>query len=301
MLKGQIRKALSGFYYVEHAGEMYQTRARGNFRNRNISPLVGDWVEFESTSKTDGYILEVLPRTNEMVRPQVANIDQGVVITSCVEPNFSANLLDRFLVTLEELKIQPIIYITKMDIASADVRSEMSEVRKTYEAIGYPVIFSHNDETDRLIASFKGKLTVFMGQSGAGKSTLLNEISPELALKVGEISDALGRGRHTTRHVELMPIYGGLVADTPGFSSIDFLETTVDELPKTFPEFVEASELCKFRECKHHQEPKCEVKRLVETGDIAASRYKNYLQFYEEITQRKPMYKKRISEVMRNG
>ena len=131
-----------------------------------------------------------------------------------------------------------------------------------------------------------------MGQSGAGKSTLLNQLSPDLSLKVGEISESLGRGRHTTRHVELIDLFGGLVADTPGFSSIDFLEMTLDELPKRFPEFVEASVYCKFRECKHRHEPKCEVKRRVEIGEILSSRYDHYLQFYDEIDNRKPVYKK---------
>lgn len=293
MPKGQIRKALSGFYYIEYEGITYQTRARGNFRNRNITPLVGDWVEFESTNETDGYILDIYPRENELVRPTVANIDQGVIVTSCVEPKFSTNLLDRFLVTLEEKHIEPIIYITKMDLASSDEVSAMEEIQRVYEKIGYPVILASQGSTKELIPFFKDELTVFMGQSGAGKSTLLNELSPELALKVGEISEALGRGKHTTRHVELIELYGGLVADTPGFSSIDFLEMTLDELPKNFPEFVEASEYCKFRECHHIKEPKCEVKHRVEQGEILQSRYDDYLQFYEEIKNRKPMYNKK--------
>lgn len=293
MPKGQIRKALSGFYYIEYEGITYQTRARGNFRNRNITPLVGDWVEFESTNETDGYILDVYPRENELVRPTVANIDQGVIVTSCVEPKFSTNLLDRFLVTLEEKHIEPIIYITKMDLASSDEVSAMEEIQRVYEKIGYPVILASQGSTKELIPFFKDELTVFMGQSGAGKSTLLNELSPELALKVGEISEALGRGKHTTRHVELIELYGGLVADTPGFSSIDFLEMTLDELPKNFPEFVEASEYCKFRECHHIKEPKCEVKHRVEQGEILQSRYDDYLQFHEEIKNRKPMYNKK--------
>lgn len=293
MPTGQIRKALSGFYYVKHDGQVYQTRGRGNFRNRNITPLVGDWVEFESSNATDGYVLEVLERKNELIRPQVANIDMGVVVTSCVKPNFSYNLLDRFLVTLESKQIQPLIYVTKMDIASDDVRAEMKEMRAYYESIGYPVLFSEAGEKDVLTDYFKDKLTVFMGQSGAGKSTLLNKIAPELELEVGDISEALGRGRHTTRHVELIELHGGLVADTPGFSSIEFLEIELSDLPKQFPEFLEASDYCKFRECQHLKEPKCEVKRLVESGEIKQSRYDDYLQFYEEVKTRKPKYNKK--------
>ncbi|MGO3731766.1 MAG: ribosome small subunit-dependent GTPase A [Vagococcus sp.] len=293
MPKGQIRKALSGFYYVESEGTIYQTRARGNFRNRNITPLVGDWVEFESTNLTDGYVLDVHERENELIRPPVANVDLGVIITSCVEPNFSYNLLDRFLVTLESKRIKPVIYVTKMDLASDEVKQNMRQMKEAYEKIGYAVLFSDHADLDTLTAFFKDRLTVFMGQSGAGKSTLLNQIAPELDLKVGEISEALGRGRHTTRHVELIELHDGLVADTPGFSSIDFLEMPLSELPKEFPEFVDASGYCKFRECMHHKEPKCEVKHRVEIGDILTSRYENYLQFYDEIFNRKPLYNKK--------
>ncbi|MEG0255096.1 MAG: ribosome small subunit-dependent GTPase A [Vagococcus sp.] len=293
MPKGQIRKALSGFYYVYHEGETYQTRGRGNFRNRNITPLVGDWVEFESTNLTDGYLLEVLERENELIRPPVSNVDLGVVVTSCVQPNFSYNLLDRFLVTLESKRIKPIIYITKVDIASDDVIEELQQMREYYESIGYPVLFSENGKKEKLTEFFTDNLTVFMGQSGAGKSTLLNNIAPQLDLEVGEISEALGRGRHTTRHVELLEINGGLVADTPGFSSIEFLEIELEDLPKEFPEFLEASQFCKFRECMHHKEPKCEVKHRVETGEILQSRYDNYLQFAEEVKARKPKYNKK--------
>ncbi|MGX7025594.1 ribosome small subunit-dependent GTPase A [Vagococcus hydrophili] len=293
MPKGQIRKALSGFYYIYHEGETYQTRGRGNFRNRNITPLVGDWVEFESSNLTDGYVLDVFERENELIRPAVANIDLGVVVTSCVKPNFSFNLLDRFLVTLESKKIQPIIYITKLDLATEEIKAEMANVKKYYESVGYPVLYSESGNTDNLTAYFKDKLTVFMGQSGAGKSTLLNKIAPSLDLEVGDISEALGRGRHTTRHVELIELNGGLVADTPGFSSIEFLEMSLEELPKYFPEFLEASEFCKFRECMHHKEPKCEVKHRLEEGNILQSRYDNYLQFYEEIKTRKPKYNKK--------
>lgn len=293
MPQGQIRKALSGFYYIEYEGEIYQTRARGNFRNRNISPLVGDWVIFESSNLTDGYVLEVLERKNELIRPQVANIDLGVVVTSCVKPNFSYNLLDRFLVTLESKRIQPLIYVTKLDLADDGVKEEMLRMRSYYESIGYPVLFSDANEKAELTDFFKDKLTVFMGQSGAGKSTLLNKIAPELELEVGDISEALGRGRHTTRHVELIELHDGLVADTPGFSSIEFLEIELPELPKEFPEFVEASEYCKFRECQHQKEPKCEVKHRVESGEILQERYTNYLQFYEEVKTRKPKYNKK--------
>lgn len=291
-IKGQIRKAISGFYYVHADGETYQTRGRGNFRNRKITPLVGDQVLFESENKTDGYLLEVMPRKNQLVRPPVANVDLGVVVTSLVEPNFSYNLLDRFLVTLEYESIEPVIFLTKTDLASNE--QQINEIKQTYETIGYPVIVpKYPRDTAELIRYFPERLTVFMGQSGAGKSTLLNQISPDLNLETGEISDSLGRGRHTTRHVELLPLYDGLVADTPGFSSIDFLTIETTELPKQFPEFVSASNHCRFRECMHAKEPGCEVKRQVETGEIAQTRYENYLQFLQEVENRKPIYSKK--------
>lgn len=294
-MKGQIRKALSGFYYVqsEADGELYQTRARGNFRNRKITPLVGDEVVFESSNLTDGYLLEVLPRENELVRPAVANVDQGVIVTSMVEPNFSYNLLDRFLVTLEYKHIEPIIYLSKTDLI--EDKEKIQEVVNCYQKIGYTVIPATEDEASlrELERLFPERLTVFMGQSGAGKSTLLNLIMPELDLETAEISESLGRGKHTTRHVELIPIADGLVADTPGFSSIDFLEIEARELPKQFPEFVEASVDCRFRECMHINEPQCEVKKQVEEDKIATTRYEDYQQFLEEIEKRKPIYRRK--------
>lgn len=292
-MKGQIRKALSGFYYIESEGTTYQTRARGNFRNRKITPLVGDQVVFESSNLTDGYLLEVLPRKNELVRPPVANVDTGVIVISLVEPAFSFNLLDRFLVTLEYKDIEPVIYLSKLDLMPDDTLAKL--ITKRYEAIGYQVIASLDEEANQraLFRIFASGLTVFMGQSGAGKSTLLNKLVPELELATGEISESLGRGKHTTRHVELLPIAGGLVADTPGFSSIDFLDIESRELPRLFPEFVQAAPLCKFRECMHIKEPGCEVKRRVEEGSIAVSRYEDYQQFLEEIEKRRPVYRKK--------
>lgn len=296
MKKGQIRKALSGFYYIYSEGETYQTRGRGNLRKRKITPLVGDWVQFESDNLTEGYLLDVLPRTNQLVRPAVANVDQGVIVMSCVEPNYSLNLLDRFLVTLEYEGIRPIIYFTKVDLLTADTYAEMMEVKACYEAIGYKVILPTITSNEAALMAIRGlfddQLTVFMGQTGAGKSTLLNSISPELSLKTGEISSYLGRGRHTTRHVELIPLDGGLVGDTPGFSAIDFTEIEAVELTAQFPEIASSSEYCKFRECLHIHEPHCQVKADVAAGTIAESRYKHYCQFLTEIEERKPMYGK---------
>lgn len=290
-MEGQIIKALSGFYYVQtKEGTVYQTRGRGNFRKRKLTPLVGDYVTFESENATDGYLLELHPRKNQLIRPQVANIDLALVVMSVVEPNFSSNLLDRFLTQLEYFGIRGVIYLSKMDLANAE---DFTAIRYGYEKIGYPVLFSTDDEVLRTLQKyFPQQLVVLMGQSGAGKSTLVNQFDDRLDLATGEISEYLGRGRHTTRHVELHPLFGGLIADTPGFSSLEFPLMELTTLPKLFPEFLKASQHCKFRECQHLNEPGCHVKELVATGEIMTSRYDNYLQFVTEIKNRKPVYGK---------
>ncbi|MDR2464950.1 MAG: ribosome small subunit-dependent GTPase A [Streptococcaceae bacterium] len=290
-MRGQIRKALSGFYYLASDGMIYQTRGRGNFRKKGQKLYVGDWVEFESENEKEGIILKVEPRENELIRPPVANVTLAVVVMSAVEPGFSPNLLDRYLVSLENLHIRPVLFITKMD--RIQTRTEMVKWKEIYEAVGYPTFFS--DEVgilEKLTSEFNGELAVFMGQSGAGKSTLLNRIDDKLGLVTAEISQSLGRGRHTTRHVELHEIGNGLVADTPGFSAIDFNDIDATTLSKLFLEFTKPSESCKFRECSHTHEPICGVKKGVEEGEISESRYANYLQFLLEIEEKRPVYKK---------
>ncbi|MER2173503.1 MAG: ribosome small subunit-dependent GTPase A [Carnobacterium sp.] len=294
MPEGQIRKALSGFYYVYYQGETYQTRGRGNFRKRELTPLVGDYVLFESGNLKEGVVQELLPRKNELVRPPVANVDIGIVVMSAIEPNFSTNLLDRFLVTLESKGIQAIIYISKIDLLTDELLQQLKEKERAYKKIGYPIIVPEQNDNkkslEELTSYFPNKLSVFMGQSGAGKSTLLNSIAPDLELKTAEISSSLGRGKHTTRHVELLPLYEGLVADTPGFSSIDFLEIEAEEISACFPDFVEVQDDCRFRGCMHKKEPGCQVKKEVELNTIPAYRYQHYLQFLDEIESRKPRY-----------
>lgn len=299
MAKGQIRKALSGFYYVYSEGTTYQTRARGVFRNQDITPLVGDYVVFESDNETEGVIKEILPRTNELQRPSVANIDLGIVVMSAVEPDFSAQLLDRFLVILEDNRMDAVVYVAKMDLADERTRGEILSYQKYYEEIGYPFLLSSSsneiseEEQEEFAEAVNGKLTVLMGQSGAGKSTLLNKLSPDLSLETGEISSSLGRGRHTTRHVELLPLFGGLLADTPGFSSINFDSIEAEELPFLYPDFARAAPECRFNGCLHQNEPGCKVKELVENGGIPEERYQNYLLFLKEIQERKPDYSKK--------
>lgn len=285
-LQGRIIKALAGFYYVESEGQVYQTRARGNFRKKGQTPYVGDWVEFTAEENSEGYILSIDPRKNSLVRPPIVNIDQAVVIMSAKEPDFNSNLLDRFLVLLEYKKIHPIIYISKTDLLENG--DELADFQQVYRAIGYDFVTSKEE----LLPLLTGKVTVFMGQTGVGKSTLLNKIAPDLQLETGEISDSLGRGRHTTRAVSFYNLNGGKIADTPGFSSLDYEVSTAEELNQAFPEIDEVSRDCKFRTCTHTHEPACAVKPAAEEGEIAAFRFENYLQFLSEIENRRETYKK---------
>ena len=200
---------------------------------------------------------------------------------SAKEPDFNANLLDRFLVLLEQKDMDPIIYISKMDLV--EERAEMDAFKAIYEKIGYPFVYSLEELTPLL----QDKVTVFMGQTGVGKSTLLNRIAPELALETGEISDSLGRGRHTTRAVSFYNVFGGKIADTPGFSSLDYEVKEAEALTDCFPEIAEASQSCKFRTCTHTHEPQCMVKEALQNGAISQVRYDNYLLLYNELKEKR--------------
>ncbi|MFC3419736.1 ribosome small subunit-dependent GTPase A [Salinicoccus hispanicus] len=288
MLEGRIIKALSGFYYVESEGSLYETRARGLFRKTKESPLVGDIVTFQVENENQGYIGEIHERRNALVRPPVANIDQVLVTMSMKSPEFSYYLLDRFLAYAEAHDIEPVIVVTKTDLADGDEYQEKiaSVYRHTYD-----IHFTDRDHINEALQDiFKDKLSVLAGQSGVGKSTLLNTLVPELGLMTNEISNALNRGKHTTRHVELVEIGGGLIADTPGFSTIEFSELDKHNLKFCFPDFNHYSESCKFRECQHIKEPKCGVKNAVAAGELAESRYNSYTAIYQEIENRKARY-----------
>ncbi len=285
-MQGTIIKSLAGFYYVEADGQVYQTRARGNFRKKGQTPYVGDLVDFSAEDQSEGYILKIHERKNSLVRPPIVNIDQAVVIMSAKEPDFNANLLDRFLVLLEQKTIEPLIYISKLDLL--EDRSQLDAFKAIYEKIGYPFLYS----LEELLPHLDKKVTVFMGQTGVGKSTLLNRIAPELALETGQISDSLGRGRHTTRAVSFYNVNGGKIADTPGFSSLDYEVKESELLNDCFPELAEVSQGCKFRTCTHTHEPACAVKLALESGQVAQSRYDNYLQFLSEIEQTRETFKK---------
>ena len=285
-MQGIIIKSLAGFYYVEADGQVYQTRARGNFRKKGQTPYVGDFVDFSAEDQSEGYILKIHERKNSLVRPPIVNIDQAVVIMSAKEPDFNANLLDRFLVLLEQKTIEPLIYISKLDLL--EDCSQLDAYKAIYEKIGYPFLYS----LEELLPHLENKVTVFMGQTGVGKSTLLNKIAPELALETGQISDSLGRGRHTTRAVSFYNVNGGKIADTPGFSSLDYEVKESELLNDCFPELAEVSQGCKFRTCTHTHEPDCAVKLALESGQVAQSRYDNYLQFLSEIEQTRETFKK---------
>lgn len=297
--EGLIIKALSGFYYVRTAeGDTYQTRARGIFRYQDQVPLVGDRVIFEAENLEEGTIVEILKRTNELTRPPVANVDVGVIVSSMVSPKLSTHLLDRFLVILESKQIEPVVFISKLDLADHDLRENLDSILTIYEQIGYHFIVV--DETTESIyreevrqafaKQLDQQIIVFIGQSGAGKSTLLNILDPDLNLKTAEISKALGRGKHTTRHVELLPLFNGWFADTPGFSMVDLKEIEATELAQYFPEIWKRRAGCKFSTCLHHSEPHCAVKEAVAKEEIADFRYAHYLDFLSEIQSQAVVY-----------
>ncbi|GAA3615369.1 ribosome small subunit-dependent GTPase A [Secundilactobacillus similis] len=297
MAEGQIRQSLSGFYDVmTDKGQLVRTRARGNFRSRKITPLVGDRVVIDAPNDHEGYILEVKPRHNSLVRPPVANVDQAIVATAVREPVFSTNLLDRQLLALEIADIEPVIYLTKTDLLTAAEQTEFDQLAADYRKIGYEVVYTPVPFSDEAIATVKqllaNKVSVIMGQTGAGKSTLLNHVAPDLELATGEISQALNRGKHTTRRVQLLSVADGLIADTPGFSSYDAFDLTEKELGQYFREFRRAAVDCRFRGCVHVNEPGCAVKAQVEDGTILQSRYDNYLLLYQALKNQKPNYKK---------
>lgn len=294
MAEGRIVKALSGFYYVQAEDGIYACKGRGVFRKQKITPLVGDFVTFDYTDKNEGYIQTIADRKNELTRPPIANITQAVIVTTVCEPTFSSLLLDRFLVKVEAKNIKPIIVVTKKDLASDSDLISMNNYIADYKSLGYDVYFvdlkNQASSLQVIKEQLKDEVTVLIGQSGVGKSSLLNKISPNLQIQTGEISKSLGRGKHTTRHVELIEINEGLVADTPGFSSLEFTELEQEELDACFIEMKEYKNACKFRSCLHVKEPQCAIKQAVDLGHIKQYRYDHYVQFLKEIKDRKPRY-----------
>lgn len=275
-MQGQIIKIISDLHIVACEGETYPCKCRGIFRKEHITPLVGDYVLF---SKEKKLIEKVLPRKNEFQRPKVSNVDQAFLITSLVHPNFSLNLLDKLIVLMEINKVEPIICITKEDITDENEKKKIYEILEYYKSIGYKIV--SNQELGVIEDLLHNKTSVFTGQTGAGKSTLLNKLNPEWDLETGEVSLALGRGRHTTRVVELFELFGGKVMDTPGFSALDFKGVSKDKIRDAFREFRDFP--CPFKDCNHTREEECVVKMAVSENKIMKSRYENYLSFIGEV------------------
>lgn len=274
-MQGQIIKIVSDLHYVSCNGEVYPCKCRGIFRKEHITPVVGDYVLFSIEKKL---IEEILPRKNEFERPKVSNIDQAFIVTSLVNPDFSLNLLDKLLILMKLHNVDAIICITKKDLVDEDTYQEVNSLLDYYRGLGYKVV--SNQELDKVKKLIQNKTSVFTGQTGAGKSTLLNKLNPNWNLETGEVSLALGRGRHTTRVVELFQIFGGKVMDTPGFSALDFDKYSKEEIRDAFIEFHNYP--CPFKDCMHTKEKECVVKKAVLANDILDSRYKNYLSFIKE-------------------
>ena len=277
-MEGKIVKIVSNDYTILSDDKYYVCKPRGKFRNQGITPLVGDNVTF---NENDLVIESVKERRNSLIRPYVSNIDQVFVITSTKHPDIDLNLLDKLLVMIEFNNIKPVICLTKLDLLDKDELDNILDIKKYYEGIGYTVLY--NTEIDKIKKLFDNKVTVFAGQSGVGKSTLLNKLNPELNIETNDISEALGRGKHTTRHVELIKMFNGLIADTPGFSSLDLSDMTKSDIRDNFVEFNTYRSECRYDDCMHIKEDIKDCKIKQELGkNIRESRYENYLKFISE-------------------
>ena len=280
--EGLILKGIGGFYYVENADGVFECKAKGKFRKEGITPLAGDRVVITIRTDKENTIDEIKERKNKLRRPPVANIDKLFVVVSTAKPYPNTLVIDKMLVLAEKHNIEPIVVITKTDL------DEYEELYKTYKSAGYKV-FLHSKETAEnvgaIMKELNGSICAFTGNSGVGKSTLINAMCPTLTLETGEISDKLGRGRHTTRQAEIFHVENGLVIDTAGFSSIDFSDDSVifsGDLENYFPEIREHIGECKFTGCAHLGDKGCVVTELVESGEMRLSRYESYKTMYEE-------------------
>ncbi len=281
-LDGIIIKGIGGFYYVEAAGEIYECKARGVFRKSGIKPLAGDRVSISVNENAENTIDEIYERHSVFQRPPVANVDRLFIVSSVCEPKPVLLIIDRLTALAATKGIEPIVVFTKSDLENAD---EYVEIYNRAGIKSFAVSCVTGEGVDLVKAELKHHISAFCGNSGVGKSSLLNVIDPDLALKTGEISDKLGRGRHTTRHSELFKVEGGYVADTPGFSSFDAEETEIilkDELPFAFKEFEDYIGQCKFTSCLHMKDKGCRIIQAVEDGDIPISRHESYCAMMEQ-------------------
>ncbi|MCD8231535.1 MAG: ribosome small subunit-dependent GTPase A [Clostridiales bacterium] len=303
-MEGTIIKEVAGFYYVHIAGSgVYECKARGIFRKENLKPLVGDRVTVDVISEEEktGNITDIFPRKNALIRPAVANVDQAVVIFALTSPKPNLNLLDRFLIMMEQQQIPTVICMNKMDLASEE---DAAVIRGIYASAGYPLFFLSAESgagTEALREQLSGKTSTVAGPSGVGKSTLINLLAPHAQMETGAVSRKIQRGRHTTRHAEFIALdENTFICDTPGFSSLSvdynrsgtqrtdgLLPMDTQTLEFFFPEYEPFRDACRFRGCSHRSEPDCAVRTAVEDGKISRSRYENYLQIYQELSERK--------------
>ena len=290
-MKGKIIKGIAGFYYVDVAESgIYECKAKGIFRQQKMKPLVGDDVEIDiiSEEKKTGNVAAILPRKNALIRPAVANVDQALLIFAAASPNPNFNLLDRFLVMMGRQDVPVILCFNKCDLITEEHQQEIASI---YEASGCKILFvSAKKELGlkELQEILEGKTTTVAGPSGVGKSSLINLLAPEACMETGEISKKIERGRHTTRHAELIQLKGdGYIMDTPGFSSLYLPEMEKEELQDCYPEFAAFEPYCRFQGCSHISEPDCGVKEALSEGKIHLVRYENYCQLYGELKDRK--------------
>ena len=293
MIEGRIIKGIGGFYYVDTDNGLYECRARGIFRKNKITPLVGDFVKISVVDEENkkGVVEEIAERETELVRPPIANVNKALIVFAVKNPTPHLSLLDRFIVLAERENLEIVIILTKIDL---DDDNTFEKIKNIYEPCGYKVIGVSNLEKkniDKVKEELKDNTVVFAGPSGVGKSSLLNEIDKNFKLKTGDVSDKIKRGKHTTRHAELFELeFGGMVADTPGFSSLTLDDIEDVDLKDYFIEFDNYDD-CKFgSRCIHQNEPNCAVKEAVENGEIPKERYESYIQLLNEIRQGKSRY-----------
>ena len=293
IFKGKTTKGIAGFYYVYVPGKgMFECKAKGIFRKDNIKPLVGDDVSIQILSEEEktGNIIEILPRRSSLIRPAVANIDQAMIIFAIRKPDVNLNLLDRFLIQMEQQNLKTIICFNKADLENGDGPSSQS-LKEIYTKAGYDamVISAKEDDCiDKVLACLKGKTTTVAGPSGVGKSTLINRLQSDTQMETGSISMKIERGKHTTRHSQLIPISEDTyILDTPGFSSLSVFDMEKEELEAYYEEFQPLVGGCKFTGCSHIHEPVCGVKEGIKRGEVSMERYENYKLIYQELAQKK--------------
>lgn len=290
-MQGKIIKGIAGFYYIyAEDGNVYECKAKGIFRKDNFKPLVGDNVEITvlNEEEKEGSVTSILPRRNSLIRPAVANVDQAFLIFAMENPKPNFLLLDRFLIMMKQQKIPVVICFNKKDVGE---KEEMEKLYEIYTGCGYRVVLSSTYEgegMDEIHEILKGKTTVVAGPSGVGKSSITNCMQGEVQMETGEISKKLKRGKHTTRHSQVIPVEKNtFLVDTPGFSSLYLTDMKEEELRDYFPEFVMYEPQCRFQGCMHIHEPGCAVKKALSEGKISQQRYDNYLALYEELKEKR--------------